>query len=730
MQYYDGKIPIEIHEADKLNPHDTTKSQVNLGNVTDDAQLKRTAADFTSFDPKGTPIGADVLLIEDSEDTSKKKKITVNQIAVNSITYAQHVYVDKNGNDGTGTGTNVSPFLTMAKGYAIAKTMSPSATNPIIVQIGIGTFIEANIAMDTNYISINGAGKYQTFLQTSSLGGAFISQSGIGDIKNLTITSASSSEQDIFNQSAALTPLNSVIENVDIIASTLYVDFIAALYGKAKDCYWTGGGDYACQTLNASSILENCEIKGAYDRVIAHAYGTIKDCYLYGPKQIVENVYGTARFYNTKIHCTNEDFYLVKTIADGAEFYDCIFQRDAYVDFTGTYKMVSGDYGYFSDCKFIQPQITNQSLLYVGVLMILKNCHFEYDSTLSVAVIAGNTSTIRISGVSFKYDDQTKWFDTAPTLTKIYIDSLSSLITGRIKDMTNVITVSSTGGATYTTLADAVAAVVNDTTLIVVFPGTYTEPKMTISSYNIRIKGMGAFTGGIDNYVMGDVVIQRISGDDWLFELTGEKDLILDDIDVYNSVSSFKCIGRTSGTGYVWLRHCRITGACSAYINAIDTKFAQKYYTTPFVTLLGGRYESCKFNRIDFPSGATNFTLNNCFAYQINANNLSEDSILFLEGTNWVETFYDTSTHLTVDVQGILYTKYGGTIKLWKQDSGGTVISKLYENLDANNKKILNLVATTWTIGTRPSTGPRFGYNTDNDQFEFIRADGILGSQL
>jgi len=37
---------------------------------------------------------------------------------------------------------------------------------------------------------------------------------------------------------------------------------------------------------------------------------------------------------------------------------------------------------------------------------------------------------------------------------------------------------------------------------------------------------------------------------------------------------------------------------------------------------------------------------------------------------------------------------------------------------------------TTWTTGTRPITGPKFGYNTDTDQFEMLRADGSLGVEL
>ena len=38
------------------------------------------------------------------------------------------------------------------------------------------------------------------------------------------------------------------------------------------------------------------------------------------------------------------------------------------------------------------------------------------------------------------------------------------------------------------------------------------------------------------------------------------------------------------------------------------------------------------------------------------------------------------------------------------------------------------LVAVTdeWTDATRPAIGPKFGYNTDTDQFEGVRVDGSI----
>lgn len=61
-------------------PGDYTASDVGLGNVTNDAQLKRSAADFNTFTEKVSPVAADILLIEDSEDTLNKKKILISNL--------------------------------------------------------------------------------------------------------------------------------------------------------------------------------------------------------------------------------------------------------------------------------------------------------------------------------------------------------------------------------------------------------------------------------------------------------------------------------------------------------------------------------------------------------------------------------------------------------------------------------------------------------------------------
>lgn len=67
---------IDTHIADTANPHGVTKSQVSLGNVTDDAQLKRAGADWGGFTAKTTLAGSDRFLIERSDSGDYAKRIT------------------------------------------------------------------------------------------------------------------------------------------------------------------------------------------------------------------------------------------------------------------------------------------------------------------------------------------------------------------------------------------------------------------------------------------------------------------------------------------------------------------------------------------------------------------------------------------------------------------------------------------------------------------------------
>ena len=60
--------------------HTHTPGDVGLGNVTNDAQLKRSGDDFAAFAGKTTPANNDIVLMEDSAASNAKKKITIGNI--------------------------------------------------------------------------------------------------------------------------------------------------------------------------------------------------------------------------------------------------------------------------------------------------------------------------------------------------------------------------------------------------------------------------------------------------------------------------------------------------------------------------------------------------------------------------------------------------------------------------------------------------------------------------
>jgi len=71
---------VAVHGSSAHSGTIGASSQVGLGNVTDDAQLKRAAGDFATFTEKTTPASADLVLIEDSAAAGAKKKIQVGNL--------------------------------------------------------------------------------------------------------------------------------------------------------------------------------------------------------------------------------------------------------------------------------------------------------------------------------------------------------------------------------------------------------------------------------------------------------------------------------------------------------------------------------------------------------------------------------------------------------------------------------------------------------------------------
>lgn len=122
-----------------------TATDVGLGNVTNDTQLKRSANDWTDFTLKAVPASGDVLLIEDSAAAGAKKKITVGTLptggggsgTVGSGTDTQAVRYNGTGTVlGPSTGQTLSATQLLSQNMRItalsATTTLTSAHGPVI----------------------------------------------------------------------------------------------------------------------------------------------------------------------------------------------------------------------------------------------------------------------------------------------------------------------------------------------------------------------------------------------------------------------------------------------------------------------------------------------------------------------------------------------------------------------------------------------------------------------
>ncbi len=161
-----------------------TNSDVGLPNVTNDAQLKRSAGDFDSFANKSTPIANDIILIEDSANNNSKAKTTLTNLPISTAT--QNVLnLKANAND-VYTKTEVDSSLnskedTSNKNQASGYVGLDSNSKINESQIGIDRLLEAG-----NNVTLTPNGNK---IRIESTGGGSNSSSWgsiTGDIENQT----------------------------------------------------------------------------------------------------------------------------------------------------------------------------------------------------------------------------------------------------------------------------------------------------------------------------------------------------------------------------------------------------------------------------------------------------------------------------------------------------------------------------------------------------------------
>jgi len=106
------------HVTNFTNPHAVTKTQVGLGNVTNDAQLKRAANDFSTFAVKAQSSNSDVFILEDSGAAGVKKYVIASDILPpvvdNDITFTGAVTIGSGQSQGFSYTSSTNSFETAA----------------------------------------------------------------------------------------------------------------------------------------------------------------------------------------------------------------------------------------------------------------------------------------------------------------------------------------------------------------------------------------------------------------------------------------------------------------------------------------------------------------------------------------------------------------------------------------------------------------------------------------
>ena len=138
------------HRGRTDNPHTVTQAQIGLGNVTDDAQLKRAANDFSTFPAKGLPVVNDLLLIEDSQDTGNKKHIVIDDIPyLRGVDNDKVFYVGKHGNDANDGKTLEKAVLTFGRAIVLVNAQTPASGNTWCIRCEDSGQYTENLAFPT-----------------------------------------------------------------------------------------------------------------------------------------------------------------------------------------------------------------------------------------------------------------------------------------------------------------------------------------------------------------------------------------------------------------------------------------------------------------------------------------------------------------------------------------------------------------------------------------------------
>jgi hypothetical protein len=137
-------------------------------------------------------LNQDVVGIADADTTGLATTTYVDSF-VKTFGASQTIYVDKKGNDSTGTGTIDNPFLTYNAAKAFAISLGLSASVDYLIKMGPGDYSEIAPVVIPQYLNIEGSGTRNTFLFSNDSSPITYSYGGSSDFtalfKDITFSS-------------------------------------------------------------------------------------------------------------------------------------------------------------------------------------------------------------------------------------------------------------------------------------------------------------------------------------------------------------------------------------------------------------------------------------------------------------------------------------------------------------------------------------------------------------
>jgi pectin methylesterase-like acyl-CoA thioesterase len=363
------------------NPHSVTKAEVGLGNVTNDAQLKRAAGDFDTFTAITTVAPDDIILVEDASDSYNKKEVQLTNLPSGVIGV---VLVDMTAGTRQEYATITAALAAASAGDTVLVgpgTYAESFTIPAgVVLKGQGgsrvTKITGSLATGTRVTLSNGCvfWGFSVTLPTNATyavqyAGAtpslavsrdilFIGNGASGKCYGQTGT-GSSEIMDVFVQQGSMACVYEVTNGELFVRSSLISKFVTAI----TDACLVSGGLLALQSFVArgSGIVDGISVGAG---AVTGATVELQD--FSGSAIHMTNDAGTLEFRGLRCHNCNKDLEVDSGVTDATVHILCSEMLESKVDVPQAWHDTADHMLQFQDQKIGDTALKVWGELHVG----------------------------------------------------------------------------------------------------------------------------------------------------------------------------------------------------------------------------------------------------------------------------------------------------------------------------------------------------------------------------